>query len=137
MNFSVPIIPLVIGALLNMGLGALWYSNVLFAKVWMKEAKITSEQIEGSQDDMGKVYGLTMLTAVLTSYVLGLLVVNIGLGSIADALIFALVLWIGTHSPTIVKRWGFEGDSIKLGLINHGYDFVVYLIVCGLYALFI
>lgn len=137
MSFSVPIIPFVLGALINMGLGALWYSNVLFAKVWMQEAGITTEEIEGSQDEMGKVYGLTMLTAVFTSYVLGFLMVNLLLVSISEAVVFAIILWIGSHTPTIIKRWGFEGDSLKLGLINHGYDLTVYVIVCTLYAFFI
>ncbi len=134
MKTIIPLIPFVLGALINMGLGALWYSNVLFAKSWMAESGVTSEQIE-STDGMGKVYGLTMLTAVSTSFVIGLLVTKLGIDSVLHATLFAVILWIGTNLPSVIKRWGFENQSFKLGLINHGYDLTVYLIVSVLYAI--
>lgn len=133
MKFEVSIIGLIIGTLLNMGLGALWYSNVLFAKSWMKEAGITDEDIQSG--NMGQIYGFTALSALLTSYVLGFLVCNLNIDNIFDGILFALILWAGTNIPAIIKRWGFEGKSIKLGIINHGYDLVVYLLVITLYVI--
>ena len=134
MNFGVSWLPLVIGTVFNMGLGALWYSNVLFAKPWMRESSVTEEQI-GDTSNMGPVYGLTMVFALITSYVIGFVVGNFGIGSIGNALLLAIFLWIGLDLPMVIKNWGFEGRTILLGLINHGYQLVVYAVVAVLYAL--
>lgn len=134
MDFNISIIGLIVGTLLNMGLGALWYSNVLFAKVWMKEAKITEEDIKNT-DKMGVVYALTALTALLTSFVLGMLILNLGVETILEGLVFAVLLWAGTNLPSVIKNWGFEKRTIKLGMINHGYDLVVYVLVTIVYVL--
>jgi len=135
MTLTVNNLPLIIGAVFNMVLGALWYSPVLFAKPWMKEAGITEEYIEVSKGKMGKVYIFTTFFAVVTSYVIGLLIVNLGITSILSALLTAIIVWIGTSLPMVIKNWGFEGRSIKLGLINHGYDLVVYIVVAILFVL--
>lgn len=134
MTFSVGVLPLIIGGIFNMGLGAMWYSNVLFAKPWMAESGVTDEQMSDTTD-MGKVYGLTMLMALITSYVVGFIVANFGITTIGQALILAIVVWLGADLPMIIKNWGFEQRSIKLGLINHSYQLVVYAVVSVLFVL--
>lgn len=133
MDFKVSLIALFLGTLINVVLGALWYSPLLFARLWMKEAKVTMADIQSDDSNMAKVYGITALTALITSYMVGFLLKNLGLEGYGQGLVFVLVLWLGSHLPTIVKRWGFEKNSMALGLINHGYDFVVYLLLTGLY----
>lgn len=135
MNFEVSILPLIIGTLFNMGLGAMWYSPILFAKVWMKEAGVTMEDVNASPSDLPKIYGATAVTALITSYAIGFMINNLKIDSITDAFIFVTILWLGTNLPSIIKNWGFEGRTVKLGIINHGYDFVVYIIVSILYIL--
>lgn len=136
MDFSVSVIPLVVGALFSVILGALWYSPVLFAKPWMKEAGITAEYIEVSKGKMGKVYIFTTIMAFVTSYVIGFVIVNFGITEVINALLVGLIIWIGTNIPPIIKNWGFEDRTIKLGVINHGYDLVIYLVVAVLFVLF-
>ncbi|MCK8058211.1 MULTISPECIES: DUF1761 domain-containing protein [unclassified Fusibacter] len=135
MTFSVNIFALVLGMLVNMGLGALWYSSFLFAKPWMKEANIAAEDISKSSNEMGKVYGLTALSALITSYAIGFLVVNLNLTNVVDGLLLTVILWLGTDLSTIIKNWGFENRTLKLGIINHGYDLVVYGLLTSLYIL--
>lgn len=134
MVFEVGILPLIIGGIFNMVLGALWYSNVLFAKSWMKESGVTEEQISDSSG-MGRVYGLTMMMAIVTSYVIGFIVVNLGVTSIGQVLVVAVILFLGTDLPMIIKNWGFERRTIKLGFINHSYQLVVYAVVGILFIL--
>jgi len=136
MDFGISLLPFIIGAIINMVLGALWYSPVLFAKPWMKEAGITQEYVEVSQGKMGKVYIFTTVMAFFTSFMIGFLILNMGITTISNALILAVILWIGTNVPSIIKNWGFEDRTIKLGIINHGYDLLVYLLVSLLFVLF-
>lgn len=134
MDVTISIIPWIIGGVFNMILGALWYSKVLLGKAWMAEASITEEQISDTSG-MGKVYGLTMFTAFLTSYVVGFIITNMGVDNILNGLLVALLVWIGMDFSMIIKNWGFEGRTIKLGLINHGYQLVVYIVVSVLFIL--
>lgn len=134
MTFSIALLPLIIGGIFNMVLGALWYSKVLFAKPWMEESGVTEESINDT-NGMGAVYGLTLLMAVITSYVIGFLITNLNITSIFTGIIVAVILWLGMDLPMIIKNWGFEGRSIKLGLINHSYQLVVYIIVSVLFIL--
>lgn len=136
MIFEVSIIGFIVGTIINMGLGALWYSPVLFAEPWMKESGVTMDKINDSQSQMGKIYGLTAFGAMLTSYVMGFLIANLGIDNIMVAIMFAMILWIGTNLPMIIKNWGFEGRTVKLGVINHGYDLVVYILVSIAYVIF-
>jgi hypothetical protein len=53
-------------ALLNLGLGALWYSPLLFFKAWQTETRLTDEQL--AQVNPAKTYGLTFLFALIISY---------------------------------------------------------------------
>lgn len=91
MIFTINIIPWLIGGIFNMVLGALWYSNILFAKPWMAESGVTDEQIS-DQSGMGKVYGLTMGSALLTSYIIGFIVTNFGITGILDGLLLAVLI---------------------------------------------
>lgn len=53
-------------ALANLGLGALWYSPLMFYKAWLKENKLNEEQLKSINP--AKVYGLTLVFSILMSY---------------------------------------------------------------------
>jgi len=53
-------------AILNLALGALWYSPLLFFKAWSSETNLTEEQLAKSSP--AKTYGLAFLFALIISY---------------------------------------------------------------------
>ena len=53
-------------AALNLALGALWYSPILFYKGWLSETKLTEEQL--AKSNPAKTYGLVFLFALIISY---------------------------------------------------------------------
>ena len=120
MDFGIRVLPFVIGAVVNMVLGALWYSPVLFAKPWMKEAGITEEYVKVSQGKMGKVYMFTTLFSFITSYVIGFLIINTGVAGVIGGLVVAMLVWLGTNAPFIVKNWGFEDSRSRGWLLQCG-----------------
>ena len=134
MIFEVKILPLIIGVVFNMILGMLWYSPVLFLNSWTKEAGLSKEDTDTSKGKMGKVYLLTGVFALITSYVIGFIMANMGIDSILNAILVAIMVWAGMSMPMMIKDWGFEKRSVKLGVINHSYELVVYVIVAVLYA---
>jgi hypothetical protein len=53
-------------AISNLALGALWYSPVLFYKIWLAETKLTEDQL--AKQNPAKTYGLAFLFSLLISY---------------------------------------------------------------------
>jgi hypothetical protein len=53
-------------AIANLALGALWYSPLLFYKEWMNENKFTDEDIKNVNP--AKIYSITLLVSVIISY---------------------------------------------------------------------
>jgi hypothetical protein len=65
-NLSINHLAVFVCALLNLALGALWYSPGLFYKAWRSETKLSEEELASSNP--AKIYGLTLLFALVISY---------------------------------------------------------------------
>ena len=53
-------------AILNLALGALWYSPALFYRAWLRETNLREEALAASNP--AKIYGLTFVFALVISY---------------------------------------------------------------------
>lgn len=56
----------IVCAIANLALGALWYSPAMFYHAWKKENGLTDEQLKKLNPP--KVYGLSFILALLISY---------------------------------------------------------------------
>jgi len=65
-NLYINHIAVFVCAILNLALGALWYSPVLFYKGWLGETNLTEEQL--AKANPAKTYGLAFLFAWVISY---------------------------------------------------------------------
>lgn len=117
-----------VATLLGFGLGGLWYSPLLFAKAWMHEAGISEEQTR--QAPMGKVFGLTIVATLVMALNLAAFIgpkASLGFGLFAG---FATGLgWVAMSLGVIYL---FEQRSLKLWLINSGYQVLCYTLMGGL-----
>lgn len=113
-------------AIANLALGALWYSPLLFFKAWMKENKFTDEDIK--KVNPAKTYSITLLISVIISYNLAFFLgddkTDMAWGTTAgffagfgfSALIFSVVAL-------------FEQRSWKYILINGGYITIYFTLI--------
>ncbi|MFN7494475.1 MAG: DUF1761 domain-containing protein [Cyclobacteriaceae bacterium] len=113
-------------AIANLALGALWYSPLLFYKAWMKENKFTDEDIK--KVNPAKTYSITLLISVIISYNLAFflgddktdMVWGTTAGFLAgfgfSALIFSVIAL-------------FEQRSWKYILINGGYITIYFTLI--------
>lgn len=113
-------------AIANLALGALWYSPLLFYKAWMKENKFTDEDIK--KVNPAKTYSITLILSIIISYNLALFLgddkTDMAWGTTAgflsgfgfSALIFSVVAL-------------FEQRSWKYILINGGYITLYFTII--------
>lgn len=121
-----------LAAVAGFGLGAVWYSKLLFAEAWMKETGITMEsyKLMNVPKVMGLAFALTLLAAAVFSLFLGP----------KPNFFFALGAGISAGLCWVTASMGihylFEGKSLKLFLINGGYStamFTIFGIVLGLW----
>jgi hypothetical protein len=109
-------------------IGFLWYSPLLFANTWMKEAGLTKEKVEKA--NMGKVLGLSFLLSLIICFNLAAflgpdagLVWGISAGALAGA---------GWVAASIGILYLFESRSFTLFAINAGYFIVSFMVAGGI-----
>ena len=125
-NLYINHIAVLVCAVMSLVIGGMWWSPLLFAKAWQKEAGLSDEQLKGMNP--AKTFGLAFILAYLASYNLAFFLGapgttwrwGIGAGLLAS--IWAITMYI------IISL--FEQRSLKHILINSGY-IAVYFAVIG------
>ncbi|MEO8079953.1 MAG: DUF1761 domain-containing protein [Caldimonas sp.] len=117
-----------VAALLSFAIGGLWYSPLLFARAWMREAGLSEEKTRNAP--MGRIFGLAALASLVMAFNLAAFIgpkASLGFGLFAGAA--AAVGWVAMSLGVIYL---FEQRSLKLWLINSGYQVVAYTLMGGL-----
>lgn len=117
-----------VAALSLFAIGGLWYSPLMFTRIWMREADLSEENLK--QANMGMVFGLAFLAALIICFNLAaFLGEDAGLiwGITAGAL--AAVGWV---AASIGILYLFERRSFKLFLINAGYFTLSFMVAGGI-----
>jgi hypothetical protein len=115
-------------ALVSFAIGGLWYSPILFAKAWMRECGISEAQAR--QAPLARVFGLSALAALVMAFNLAAFIgakASLGFGLFAGA-----ATGIGWVAMSLGVIYLFEQRSLKLWLINSGYQVVSYTLMGGL-----
>lgn len=100
MNYTL----IIVSALLQFVLGALWYSPLLFGKVWMQIMEVTNlskEELQKMQKEMMPFYGLQLVLTLITTFVLASQLAFNNLTG-GPAYFYAFFIWLGYIAPTQV-----------------------------------
>jgi hypothetical protein len=119
---------ILVAALMSFAIGGLWYSPLLFARAWMKEAGLTEQQTK--EAPMGRIFGLAAVASLVMAFNLAAFIgpkASLGFGLFAGAA--AAVGWVAMSLGVIYL---FEQRSLKLWLINSGYQVIAYTLMGGL-----
>jgi membrane-associated HD superfamily phosphohydrolase len=115
-------------AVLSFVIGGLWYSPILFGKAWMREAGISEERAR--QAKVGLVFGVAALASLVMAFNLAAFI-----GPKAS-LQFGLFAGFATGFGWVAMALGviylFEQRSLKLWIINSGYQIVALTLMGGL-----
>lgn len=99
--------------------GALWYSPVLFGKMWMKETGNTEESAKKA--NMPKMMGLTLLFSFIMALNLALFMNSPEIG-IAEGAMYGFFTGFGWIAMSIFVSGQYEFRSTRYMLINAGYN---------------
>ena len=115
-----------VAALSNFIVGGLWYSPLLFGKLWMKENNFTKEELEKS--NMPKVFGLTFLFSFIMAFNLAMFL-NDSNTTVSWGAIASFLAGFGWVSMSIFVIGQFERKSAKYMLIHGGYVTISFVLM--------
>jgi hypothetical protein len=105
--------------------GGLWYSPLLFGKVWQRETGLSDQQLANS--NMARIFGTALLLSLVAAFVFALFLgprpsMPLGLG----AGFSAGLCWVAS---SIGITYLFARRSFKLFLIDGGYHTVQFTMI--------
>ncbi|MEO8763624.1 MAG: DUF1761 domain-containing protein [Ginsengibacter sp.] len=106
-------------------LGGLWYSPVLFGKIWAKETGLQEEELKAG---MGKVFGFSLLWSLIMSFNLAMFL-NDKNTTASWGAIAGLLAGFGWVAMAIFIIGLFERKSLRYMLINAGYMILSFIIM--------
>lgn len=113
-------------AVVSMMLGFLWYSPMVLGTPWMKLKGYTNESLKKAQSEMGKLYGLSFVVALITAYVLShvmaLSMNYYDYPKIQTGFTSAFWMWLGFVMPVQITATIFGDKKWKLLAIDSGYQ---------------
>jgi hypothetical protein len=126
MEVQINHLAVVVCAIANLGLGALWYSPAMFYQAWKKENNLTDEQLKTINP--AKVYGITFILSLLISYNMAFFLgddkTDMAWGATAGFL-----TGFGFCAPIFTIIGLFEMRSWKYIFINGGYIIVYFTLI--------
>jgi hypothetical protein len=117
--------------IVNMLVGAAWYSPALFGKAW---ANLLGKKVGDMGANAGQGYAVSTVGAVIQSFILAVLVHNLNLTTAVKGAWLGLLVWLAFSAATTASDTVFSGRPWKLWKINTGYYLVVLLINGALLA---
>ena len=104
---------------LNMVLGALWYS-VLFGKPWMALNNLTAEMIK-EQGGAIKGYIVAVIASVIIAFAIAIVAEAAGVANAAEGALLGAIMSVGLVATAFGTSYMFESKALKHYLINAGY----------------
>ena len=110
-------------------LGALWYSNILFGKPWLKLIGIPVEELTKGA---GKAYIISFIGSLVMAYILAFIIHFAHAVNFFRGMETGFWCWLGFIATATTATTLFSGKKFKLHLIDIGYPLVGLLITGGI-----
>ena len=120
----------VVAAVVAFIIGGLWYSPLLFAKLWVNAHGYSEEQVKEMQKGAGKAYAVTLVCDFLIALAIAVLVGYIHMEHCVQGLKLGLLVWAGFAMPLGLTANMFSGKRITVFYIDTAYQ-LVYLVIMG------
>jgi hypothetical protein len=125
----------VAGVVMNMIVGGLWYSPLLFAKPWMAETGINMDAISEDKAGMIRGYVVSVIASIAIVFAMSVLVEATDASGATDGLLIGLLAGIGFVATTQAANYTFESRTLRVYAINVGYPVSSFLAIGLLLAL--
>lgn len=117
-------LPILVATVVAFGIGALWYSPILFGREWMTLTKMTEADMEAARErGVFKLYVVQLIITFIMFMVVGFVMsgfftaVNIARTG-ANGAFIAAILWLGFIATEAIGSMIWERKPFKLILIQ-------------------
>ena len=115
-----------VAAVVGFGVGALWYSPLLFIKAWQEETGITDEMAR--QASPARTFGISFVIALVGAAAMDMFLDPASMGVVGCTLAGLCVglVWVG---GSFGINYLFELKKLRLWFINAGYHTIQYTLI--------
>lgn len=125
LDFDVNWLAVAVAVIAAFAVGMVWYSPILFGKIWQREAKLTDADIAAG--NMVLIFGTTAVMAAVAAV---LFAAHLGPEpELSDSVLFGLIVGAGWVATSFATGYLFERRSFTLWLINAGYNVALFLAI--------
>jgi len=132
-SFDVSPVAVVVAGILAMVLGFIWYGP-LFGKKWMKLSGKTMKDMEAAKGKMPALYFFGFIAALITAFILGVLISSLGVTQLGDALVVGVLVWLGFDVTLLLGGILWEGMSKELFVLNAAHQLVNLLVMSAVFV---
>ncbi len=134
---TINLVPVIVAGVINMILGALWYSPLVIGKLWMRSMGKTEEQVkEGfSSASMGMTYVVNTIASLVFAYVLAHIIKFASLSTFAQGVNVGFWVWLGFVVTTVVPGYMYESRPKMLYFLFIIYQLISITIMGGVLAI--
>ncbi len=122
-----------VAAVVAQGVGALWYSRLLFASAWLAEVRLDAEQL--AQNRSKQPFVIAFVTSLVLAAALGWLIGAAGWTSFGGGIGMGLLTGIGVAAMAAAPHYSFAGRSLRLWLIDSGHTLAVTVVMGAILGL--
>jgi len=123
------IVAILLAAVANMAIGAMWYSKVLFAKPWMKAMGKAGKKMDMSSSNMMKTMGLGFVGMIIQAMVLLMFIAQMNVPSVVGGAVVGFMAWLGFVAVTQFTSYLYEHNSSTLFGIGTAYQLVALMVM--------
>lgn len=126
----------VVVAALVFGLGALWYSPLMFAESWMHYNGYTAKQLKAMKKKTGnRPMIITGAAQFVMALILAVLISYSGITTSPHGVSLGLLVWLGVVAPVGLVNNMFSDKPLGAFWLDAGYYAVAFAIMGGLLAI--
>ncbi|MBI2130778.1 DUF1761 domain-containing protein [Candidatus Woesearchaeota archaeon] len=124
-----------VAAIVNMVIGALWYSPVLFGNLWAKLSGMDKKSTgKPKQKGMAKLYLAAFVSTLVMSFVLAHFIAYTESTTVSDGMQAGFWLWLGFIATVSIGGVLWENKPMKLWFLNNAYNLFSLLVTGSILA---
>lgn len=130
-EFQINYLAVGIAAFATVFIGAIWYSPILFHKLWVRVHGYSEDEVEQMRKKSGRAFLVSFLCYVVMATVLAIFVSYAGASTALQGASLGFLVWIGFLATLGLTAHMFSEKPLSTYFIDIGYQ-LVYSVVMGI-----
>ena len=134
LGVPINLLAVLVAAIATFVLGGLWYSPLLFGKVWVRAHGYTPEKMEAMRAGVGRSYAVSFLCYLVMATVMALLIGATDTVTALGGVRLGAVCWLGFAATIGLTANLFSDKPLATYLLDAGYQLVYLTVMAAILA---